>query len=270
MKRSLAFLLCLLFLGACSMPRDYPDWMGGFDGQEDARRTDQGIIMGQTGRVLWSTSFDEGLAEWQADLDPTATIKLTTLRSYSGGTSLYMEAAAGVGNSALIDRFIAPADADKYGVELFFHSALSAYGGYQDFGIALNVKYGDGASEYVLGGVTIRRTASLDGEIMVYTTGGAEIDTGYSVPGFFIHSAGAYNPAWWHYIKYVADYLGAGSYNRILNIDGKEYDLSSWLMQVSTVADGKRYVYLVIGLANSEAHVNACYIDKLVVTYNEP
>jgi hypothetical protein len=273
MRRTFVILLFLLFLGACSMPRDYPDWMAGFDTQEGARRQVQGAGASETGLVLWSSSFEEGLSEWIIDAAEGGSVAVMGNDAYRGGTSARITTLAVTDDTKSLLQFVRPLKTGKIGVEVFLKPMTYALSGSQTVSVVLYVSNPDWTLGYCSADLQIRNDGTTHGAVWVLGGLGSYVDTGIRVGSFFINEGLGYYLLSWHQFKLVLDADNSDplyAYYDKLIYDGKEYDLSAYAT-IRGDPTGLPYGILAgVRLTTDEMVAHSVNVDQMTVTYDEP
>ncbi len=272
MKRILAALF-ILVVGASNMARDYPDWLANFDTQEGARRTALGVGGAETGVVLWSSSFEDGLAEWIIDGAESALIECRTDSAYRGGVSARLTTNAVLDDVTSLLQFVRPLKTGRMGIEVYLKPMTYALSGEQTVRIVMYVSNPDWTNGYLSMDLEIRNTATVHGAVWVLGSGGVYQDTGIRLGSFFINDGVLYYLLAFHQFKIIADFDDHDplymDYVKLI-YDGKEYDLSAF-QSIRGDATGLPYGILAgVRIKTNEAVAHSVNVDSLTVTYSEP
>ena len=252
------------------MAPDYPDWMFGYDAQEGARRGEMGVAASRTGSVLWSTSFENGLAEFTESAPAEGTAVRSSLYSFHGAVSCRLITGAVFLDQAGLWKRITPVVYTKAGVEIYFMDQGGGGDEYKSFTLLLHLLDAAAPTKDVRAEFVITRDGSGNGFIQLEDADAGFVTLPFTLPYFFVPAGGVGNVTYFHQIKMTVDFTKSPPEYSKLIIDGVEYDISAYHPPITTNLLQRSAFEIIATLWTFEAVSHAGFIDAWTLTINEP
>lgn len=211
----------------------------------------------QSGRWLWASGFESGLAEWtNASTPPKAILTTTSGFVYQGAQGLQLQTSGVINDVAFIEKRMY-AQGSRFGLECMFAIVPTNT---QTFEISIE------------GPATTAGRRSFGAARIFYDSGGPtcvlNLSTGAGSPvvtglyNTYISNTNLYH----HYFKLSFD-TRDGSFLRCL-FDDLVFDLSA--ISAGTFANTRKYYSFKMALTSGSANQDLAWIDNVVITADEP
>jgi len=218
---------------------------------ELAARLGSMVTYDRRGEVIWMDDFGSGTSGWgHAGYGTGSGVKIVASPTGMGSYAMRLQAGSDGDMQAQLFRFFSPAYLGRAGVE----AMLSFETDFDSFGLWL-ARF-DGSEEH-RGNIYL----SMTGEQIEYVPKG----TGRTRLGPLPDLVSGYGL--YHNVKLVVDF-GSDEYVRFL-IDDQEYDMSGIPLWVADASDIPQHRINLV-LYGRSGNNDVCYVDRVIITGNEP
>jgi hypothetical protein len=243
------------------------------DPAESARRSIFDALP-STGHILWGSSFNENINELDIEGLPSGAItRWSDAITHSGPGSVYMETAPLSSSKTDFRRLCGALNRNRIATIVHVFPVIDWAGSaLEDIYLGLEMNFvGMGNDIYIVSSIKISRTAGPVTKLYYLNAAHVYVDTGISIPTFFVSWSDVWSYTYWRYLKLAVDTSGSIPKYAYLDLDGIRYDLSAlnpYYVKPATI--DRSFIFLDLSLYTNENNAKSLYVDDVNITDSEP